>query len=342
MLRQRISQGTKVYLYVFLSLLGASWCAIGYGQAPKLVEWIEVQPTSLIRTVNFLGIIKAEKETLLRSEVAGVIQEIRTCEGKLVKKGEILALLKNDELQKSYELAVANEKVADAHYERLLSLFNNGQLSRKDLEAAQRDNNEAEIKVQEAKKKLEQTIFTSPFDGVCEAFKIGEGASIKAGDEIVTLHDPEELRVEFSVPEWTFDKIQIGQKVFVNDCTATIHYLHKSIDPKTHMGLAKAALLCPNVFLGMVVQVKVETDHLENVFALPPGTVFMQDGKQFVYTIHEGIAVLTPVITGLLGDNKLEIVSGLKAGDKVILRGQNRIYPGMLIAIQKKKNESVS
>jgi membrane fusion protein (multidrug efflux system) len=296
---------------------------------PKLVEVADVEPTAVYKTLSLMGSVKSQKQTHLIAEVQGIMSKIYAKEGERVFEGEVLAHLKNDDLKKSYELAVANEKVAQTHYERLQSLFRNEQLSKKELESAEREKNSAEIVVQVAKKKWDQTQFVAPFDGVCGVFKVAEGAAVGVGDMIVTLYDPQQLFVEFSVAEWLFDKIHKGQRVWVNDQESEIISIQKAVDPHTHMGLAKADLKDHEFYVGMTVTVKVVTDHLKNVLALPREAVFIQDAKQNVYVIKDDRAVLTPVEVGLWGDENVEVKTGLQKGDKVILRGHNRVFNGM-------------
>lgn len=302
-------------------------------QKPKLVEAIEVESTYVTKTLSLLGNVKSLKQTHLIAEMPGIMEKIYAKEGERIFTGEVLAHLKNEDLKRSYELAVANEKVATTHYNRLQSLFQNEQLSKKELESAEREKNSAEIVRQIAKKKWEQTEFIAPFDGVCGVFKVAEGAAVSVGEMIVTLYDPEQLYVEFSVGEGLFDKIHKGQEVWVDGHKSQICTIQKAVDPKTHMGLAKADLKGSEFYVGMTVTVKVVTDRVEHALALPREAVFTQDGKSNVFVVKNGIAILSPVETGLWGDDKVEITSGVQAEDKVILRGHNRVFNQMPVRI---------
>src|SRR5688572_14753083 len=106
-------------------------------EPPKVVEAVTVQPTTITKSVKLIGILKAKREAHITSTIAGVVQDIIAKEGAHVRKGTLLAHLRNDELRRAYELAKSNANVAKKQFDRIRKLYENKDVSKEALEDAE-------------------------------------------------------------------------------------------------------------------------------------------------------------------------------------------------------------
>ncbi len=320
-----------LFLLVFVPYLHAD-----AGEKPKMVEAITVHPTDLVERVKLVGTIKAQKESHITAQVAGIVDHIFAKEGTQIKKGTRLITLKNLESAEAYELAQHNAKIEKEQYERMKHLYENKDISKQALEESKQKWADAKIAVSEAQAALNQTIFSAPFNGTCGVFRVSEGAYVQIGDELVAFYDASHLEVEFSVPEKLVHQINVGMQVHVFDQNGTIISVQRAIDPETQMGRARAKLAqCPHCVIGSHIDVEVAAKERTQAIAVPSEAIFLKDGKEFVYVVKKHKAVLTPIKKGMTADRLVEITDGLHANDVVVTRGHNKLNPGAAVQVHK-------
>lgn len=293
---------------------------------PRLVEIIHVAPLTLSKTVRLMGTVEARRSATLYAQTAGVIEAIHVRAGAPVQRGTLLASIDHDYPGKMHELSIANEALAQKHYERSRGLEGKGFLSTRGLEELERDWIQAQMTAEQAKQLLERTYIRAPFEGVCGLFKLNAGAFAQKHDPVVTVYNPDELVVTFDIPEQLISKIKIGQLVELQGTSGTIIDVPQTIDPVTHMGVARASIDAPDLLPGMSVYVQVLTDNKEQALSLPNHAIFFEGGIPHVYCVQHKKAQLKPIRTGLQAEQIVEVVSGIKEGDKVILYGQAMLY----------------
>ncbi|OHE74605.1 MAG: hypothetical protein A2007_02630 [Verrucomicrobia bacterium GWC2_42_7] len=303
--------------------------AWGDDAQPIVVEVMHVKPEMISRTVSLVGIVKSDRQALLYSEVSGIVQKIAVTPGSFIRKDTLLLQLKNDNLQREYELCRNKEKYAKRDFDRYKGLFNSQHESQKAKESAKERWLYEQINVEKAKKALENTLFLAPFDGVCGMFKVSEGSAVKAGDPLVEFCDIQHLHVYVDVPEDVIGLLKEGQTAIINDkYLGLIQSVQKSLDPDTHMGAIKVKPEVLTFNIGGTVRVRLESSKRERALGLLQEAIFLQKGKMHIYLVKNGLAKLQPIEIGLRGDTKIEITSGLLKDDTVILRGQSKLYDG--------------
>ena len=303
-------------------------------EPPKVVEAIAVKPTTIVKNVKLIGVLKSKKEAHISSTIAGVVQDIIAKEGAPARKGALLAYLRNDELKRAYELALSNARVAKKQFERVKKLYQDKDVSKEALEEAETKWSHANIAASSAKTALDQSEFRAPFDGTCGVFRVSEGSYVKSGDEIVAFFDSKNLVLEFSIPEKLIPKVEAGTEVFALQHASKVLSVQRAIDPVTHMGLAHAAIEeCKRCLIGAHVDVGIVVDKREKALGVPAEALFLKDGLQYVYIVRKGKAVLARVEVGLRGDSLVEITKGILSGDVVVTLGRNKLREGSEVKV---------
>lgn len=301
-------------------------------QAVKVVETAILTPDKIQKTVKLIGTIRPKHSTLLVAKVNGLL-DILLNAGDEVKKGDLIAEINNPEIARNYELAQAEERIAKTQYERLQKVGNKGIVSAREVEEKKQAWLEAQRDLAKSRIELNNLRFYAPFDGILGAYKQREGAQVAIGDAVVTVYDPTSLSVDLDIPCSNLHKIKTNQKVKVFGKAYPLTHIQKMVDEDSQMCPANVDIECKDCLIGSSVLVELIVKEKSNIMVVPAEALFIRNGKNFVYTLQNNHVTLAPVVPGLEGKNKIEIRSGLKAGDQVIVRGYERLFPGLAVEV---------
>jgi membrane fusion protein (multidrug efflux system) len=308
-------------------------------QEEKIVEFEIVKNATIKQTANFIGTIRARQQTALTAKTNGILMIISPS-GQVVKKGDLIAKIENEDIERSYEILKEAEEIAKSQFDRINSLLKPGVSSKNAVEEKKSLLLETQKKQSDAKIAFEEIKIHAPFDGVVGLFKFREGSQVNKGDIIVQFYNPKSLIVEFDVPLSVAKKVENGEQIFVDDKEYHLTYIQKMLDEQTHMCPAYAEINCPNCVIGTTVNVSVVTQKKQSVIVIPFEAIFLRNGKPFVYIVKDNKAMITPIRYGIRDEKRIEITSGLKEGDQVIPFGHNRLYPDVAVKISPKGLEA--
>ena len=177
----------------------------------------------------------------------------------------------------------------------------------------------------------------APFAGVLGLRLVSPGALVTPGTAIATLDDLSRMYVDFPVPESALSKVAPGQKVTGSvgawpgqRFDGTVETVEARVDPATRSLTVRAAFPNPERRLrpGMLVTVAVRQP--ERRALLVPEISIVQVGQtSFAWRIKpDGSVEQARVAIGTRSDGKAEIVSGLAAGDRIVVDGTGKLRPG--------------
>lgn len=298
----------------------------------KVVEVEHAQLKNIQQTADFIGTIKSEQATVLMAKSGGILNRFVNA-GQQVKKGQIIAKIENENIDQNYKLSHQMEEIAKLQFERYNQLYKTGVTSKNAMEEKKSNWMEYQKRMSDAKIAMDQTTIYAPFDGIVGVFKMREGSQVQVGDALVTLYDPHSIIVEFDVPLSVLASIQDGNAVYINHKQYSLSYIQRMLDEDTHMSPAYVRVECDHCIIGSNVDVTVVINQRKSVLVIPYEAVFLSNGKTFVYTLKENKATLTPVSLGLREKESVEILTGLKPNDAIIIRGQARLYPGAFVKL---------
>lgn len=301
-------------------------------QDEKIVEVEIVKSATIKEMANFIGTIRSHQQTALTAKTNGTLTIISK-PGQLVKKGDPIAKIDNEDIERNYKILKEAEEIAKAQFDRASLLFKSGASSKNAVEEKKSFLLESQKKLSDAKISLEEIKILAPFDGIVGLFKFREGSQVNKENTIVQFYDPKSLIVEFDVPLPVAKKVENGGQIFVNNQEYRLTYIQKMLDEETHMCPAYAEIDCSNCVIGTTVDVSLVTQAKQSVVVIPLEAIFLQEGKPFVYIVKDAKAVITPVTYGIRDKKHIEITSGLKEGDKIIPFGHNRLYPDVAVKI---------
>ncbi len=335
--------------------------------APE-VTVASVKKTKLKETFIVIGKVKADDKAEIVARVTGFLKKTNFDEGAKVKKGDLLFLIEQDQYKANLEKAkgillsaLATQKNAMLDFERQKNLYQKRAVSKRNYDEALATKMKADAIVMQAKSgvklaelDLGYTEVRAPFDGYVglENYSIGNYVGPTSGP-LTSVVSMENVRVEFNISDKLvlkarqigYDSIKSADHVKVIIYLADgVKYPHpgeitfwdNQIDKDTGTLTMQAMFPNPRLLLipGMYVQVAVDAQEKDNALVIPRIATAEDITGYYVMLVDKDNVVRRQKVTlGIRQNEKVEIISGLKAGERVVVAGLQHIRPGMLVRI---------
>lgn len=357
------------------SIKAASWLAIAVAitacghkdvedvetEAAPAVQTVTLRPQTFDAIVSAAGVVSAAPGadwTITAPEPARIV-EIPKAEGDRVKPGDLLVRfeipsLSTDLSQRESEVrqAQAHMTNAQASVNRLTTLVQHGVAAQKDLEDAQRDLSEAEAALAQAQSAqrnasvlASRSVVRARFQGVVakRAHNPGDMVDASATDVILRIIDPNRLQVVASLAVADLTRVKTGQPARITVPGAEAPEMGRVLTTPAAVNAGGVAADVRIAFdrhtslpVGTPVRVDIVTDEHANALVVPADAVLHEGGETSVMVAgSDNKAHKRAVTTGLTSAKEVEITSGLKAGDAVIVQGQQGLPDGAPVSVAK-------
>ncbi|HHT9111229.1 MAG TPA: efflux RND transporter periplasmic adaptor subunit [Candidatus Brocadiaceae bacterium] len=351
----KVATVSQVYPSQTFTLLNASGYVVAQrkaavsSKATGRLEWLGVEEGSRVKKGQIIARLENEDVVAARDQAE--------------------ANLKN--ALSSLEMVKAEREEATLNYNRQKDLVSHGVVSQSEFDiadarykkahaavtAAESSINAYKAALHAARIAVKYTFIRSPFDAVVltKNADVGDiitplGAAANAKAAVVTIADMDSLLVEADVSESNLQKVSAGQPCEIQlDTFPEIHFrgiVHMIVPTADR---SKASVMIKVKFLDKDKRVlpemsarvaflerPVSPDEQKPKTVLNANAVTEHTGKPFVFLVKDNHAVKTPLVTGILIDNMIEVLQGVKPGDTVIVNPPNRLKNGSGITIQEK------
>lgn len=297
--------------------------------------------------VHATGIVAPapDAELIVVAPEAARVAEIPHASGDRVRRGDLLVRFEIPESAAEVQKQQAEVARAEAGLEnakaaqtRARDLFDKGVAARKETEDATRALADAEAALAEARAALNaaQTVerratVRATFDGVIAKrfHNPGDLVEAAASDPVLRVVDPDRLEVVAAVPLSDAPRVQMGARArMVNALTGasatelTVKSRPTAVEPGTatvpvRLAFARAI----NIPVGMPVQIDITAEEHRDVVIVPIPAVVHEGDEAAVFVVRDGKAHRHEVQIGLTDNLNVEIISGIAAGDRVIVSG---------------------
>lgn len=315
--------------------------AVGPSGDTLAVDAHVVSPRVMEDRIYTTGTIRANEAVELVSEASGKVTGIFFQEGSAVRAGQLLLKINDADLQAQLERAKVRLGLAERREARQRQLLERGSISQDEYDLARNEMEvlEAEIRVIEAQ--VERTEIRAPFDGIIGLRYVSEGGFISPQSRIGMLQSLNPIKIDFSVPEKYVGRVRVGDEMLFrvagNDQTfrGTVYAVEPGVRQDTRSLQLRAisrnsgGVLLPGAF----ADVELLIERIDDALSVPAIAVQPELQGRKVYVFRGGRVSSEPVETGIRTESDVQVVSGLTAGDTVIVSGVQMVRPGQVVKI---------
>lgn len=317
----------------------------GGGFGPTQVSVVAVQPRTFIDTIEVLGVAKGRQSVTLSAAATQLVDRVRFTDGQEVSKGAVLVELRNTEQDAGIAQADARVVQAKRAYDRYKALGEQGFASKAAIDQYEAAYRTAQADLAAARARMNDRVIRAPFAGVVGLSDVAPGALVNPGAPIVTLDDISAIRVDFQVPERYLAQLREGQPILATadaypgqTISGRIAKLDTRVDERTRAITARAEFPNPDRRLkpGMMLRVGVSRGERQSLSA-PEAAVSVQGDSAFVYVLRAAgertTAEQRHIVTGVRQQGFVEIMDGVRAGERIVADGLNKIQPGQPVRV---------
>jgi RND family efflux transporter MFP subunit len=317
--------------------------------APTTVTVTQVTRGDVSRILQVTGSVAAppNRDVKVSSLVAGRIADLIVAEGDRVETGQVIAKIDDRTYRDLVTQAEAGVSQAQAKVEstklnlaRNEDLVQKGIAARKELEDARAEARVAEAALttanaalSQAQLQLSRTQIHAPLSGtVVKKFaSVGEQVDGTAATPIVEVASLSEVELMANVPAADLRRLPVGTQVQLTSASLTDRHftghvlaVSQAVDPMTNAGLVRVRIPNANseLRLGMFLSARIPIETHSKVLTVPAQSIYKdQEGKSRVFKVDGENAAAVEVELGIETPDIVEILSGVKEGDKIILTG---------------------
>lgn len=246
-------------------------------------------------------------------------QNLQLTEQTIVEESKASAQLGIEQAQKSVETAQAG------------------------VASAQAGVRQAEASLASARNQLEYTNVRAEISGVISSVNISQGSLASAQSPAMTIVDMDEIKLSFNVSDDVINRLSVGSKGYITISAASdepfegeITNISPAADSQTGLYPVEIYIKNPggNIKPGMFASLRLVVDNRSNTVSVPLNSVLQDGGSKYVYIVGSDNTVKRrDVETGIQNDVNIEIVSGVQAGEQVVVVGQDFLSEDALVNI---------
>jgi RND family efflux transporter MFP subunit len=321
--------GVAVVLFAAGSMIFAGkdgHAAAAKTESPVAAATYIVEPRTIDSVVTAAGALTSRNTSVLSSKVMGRVSYLGVQDGDQVSAGKLLIRIDSGEITAQAVQAQAAYNNAKLQYDRIKSLYDAKASTQMEMDQALLGLETAQAGLTAAKSMESYTVITAPISGQVVEKRINLGEMAMPGQPLLRIEDNRNLRLEVTVREQDILHIQPGKAVKVlidampgREIAAKVSQVVSASDVRTHSFIVKVDIPAEKgLITGMYGKAFFSIGKREAV-VVPKSAVVEMSGISGVYVVSaEGTAVFQMVQLGEMQGNSVEVVSGLKKGDRII------------------------
>jgi len=321
-----------------------------YAPPPDTVSSAVAHEEKWQQTLTAVGTINPQNGVTLASEVAGTVAEITVADGTTVAKGDLLLRLDTSSEEAQLSSAETQTELSRLNAERTRSLRAGNTVSQAELDQAEATLKQNQANADVIRAAIKKKTIRAPFAGRLGIWQVNVGASLDARRALISLQSLTPVYADFSLPQQDLSQLKTGQAVQLT-CDAYINQtfdgvltaINPDLDAATRSVPLRATFENTDQLLrpGMFVRVTVLLPEARPVLTVPATAVLSLAGtSEAVFVIEPstnaagGLVVRQQIVrTGPRQGNSVTVLSGLKAGDKVVSAGLFKLRNGSPVTV---------
>lgn len=334
-------------------LMLVAWPVLSWGQwgGASPVEVDQAKLTTMAPTMQVAGTVVSRTDAYLSAEVEGRLIQVAE-PGTRVAEGEVIAKIDDETLKLRAqeiraEMARVNARLTflEAELKRFqrlaetnLAAISQIEQTRADRDVAQSDLDVTASRLAQVETQLERTQIKAPFPGLVVERVAQAGERVGVGARVVRLYNPDDLEVVARAPLNYYRYVKpediLGVSGRDQEIEATVRRVYSVGGEDSHVFELRLDLET-SLAVGQTVRVTIPTADLRQVLAVPRDALVLRgDGITIFIVDEDNTARRIRVTTGIGAGDWIEVMGPIQAGDRVIVRGNERLRPGQEVSIR--------
>lgn len=312
------------------------------GLTVSSVEGFVAKPSVLTEQVTASGTLVPAEETELHPEASGRVVRLNLPEGKLVRKGDLLLKIYDEDLKTQLTKLETQLKQAQITEQRLAELLKVKGVSQQEYDLAALSVQTFKSDMELVRINIAKTELRAPYDGVIGLRRLSQGAYVTPATAVTTIRTASTLKLDFSIPEKYSHLIRIGQtldfKVEGSPKTyiATVLATEQTIASESRNLVVRAAVRDSKGLLpGAFAEVNLSLGQNAKALLIPNQAIIPQARDKKVIVSKGGKAQFVVVKTGIRQAGMIEITEGIQPGDTVCTTGILFLRPDASVVFSK-------
>jgi len=316
----------------------------GANRAPSAVVAVKtalVESQAMSREVSALGTGIANNSIQLIAPSSEFLIELNVSEGKRVEQGEVIARLNN--VQQRARVAELDAVLMEQsrQLDRLKNLATTQATAQSMLDEQQSKVNSTKAQLDIARQQLNDMTIRAPFTGHLGLRRVSQGAYVSSGTVITTLDDMQQLRVEFSIAERYLAEVAVGMPITVTNVAygnipfhGEVSAIDTRLDPITRSVTLHGIIANESLQLrpGMLLNVQLQLEK-RDVLRVSEKALLPQQNRHYVFIVDSDNKVQQKEVEiGQRIPGWVEVLSGLRDGDEIIIEGVQKVRTGITVS----------
>jgi membrane fusion protein (multidrug efflux system) len=310
------------------------------------VQTVTTRP-QVADVVTLPAVIEPSLKVIVSAEVSGRAEEVCCPEGTRRSAGDVIISLNTDLLQAEYDRAKAQAELDRSRYQRIQNLYDQGAATSDELDGSRAQMEISRALTEAAKARLDRASIAAPITGVLDRIPVKVGEYVDAGAKVAEMVDVDTVKAVVQVPEREVGYFAVGDRAEVlplvhpgdAPITGTVTYVSQQADEMTRTSRLEISLdnAEGHFHAGGIVQATLTRRMLTDVVLIPLAAVIPLEEGKAVYVVEDapapveganGVARRREVTLGFIRGREVQVLSGLAAGDRLIVKGHRYVGPG--------------
>lgn len=309
----------------------------GGNDRPATVTTQRLRSESFAERTSAIGTVKAHESVTITAKVSELVDAVHFESGQEVRAGAPLVTLSDRQQRAALVEAQASAEDAERLYRRQSELVAQQLIARSQFDTQRAARDAANARVGQIRAQLADRVIRAPFAGTLGIRQVSPGALVAPGTAVATLDDISRVYVDFPLPEALLSTVAPGRAITGRaeawpgrTFTGNVSAIDARIDPATRAVTVRADLPNPERLLRPGMLINVDLPGVARETLRVPEIAVVQIGRDsFVYRAKDdGTVEQVAVTLGARADGKVELVSGVRAGDRVVIEGTGKLRPG--------------
>jgi membrane fusion protein (multidrug efflux system) len=290
--------------------------------------------------VEITGAVLSKKNVSISAEVSGRIQEIKAVEGMRLRKGEVLAEVDTETIDRNMEEVETQLELANIIFEKQKRLWDQQIGTEVQFLEAKNRKEILEKNLASVSTQRDRATIRAPFDGTVEEVSIRLGEMVQPGTPIINFVGESDLYIEGDVSERYVGILERGDSVEVRfpsinrELMTRITAVGGVIDPnnrtfKIEASLPQAEKVKPN----MISVIRIKDYENKGAVTVPTNLILQDNEGEYVFIVENDAAKKAYVKRGLTYQGKTEVLEGLKGNEMLVDKGFREVSENIKVSI---------